>query len=301
MTDPLRFERQYLELMRDLLEHGDPRADRTGIGTRATFGTSLSFDLSAGHVPLITTKRVAWKTAIKEMLWMLTGSTSIKPLLEQNVRIWTDWPLDVYRKATGEEITQTDFEHRILAEPEFAARWGELGPVYGKQWRRWNGADGREHDQIAALITTLKTNPGSRRMLFHAWNVAEIGEMALPPCHMVYQYDVTSDGRLDCLMLQRSVDLLLGAPFNYMNTAVLQMMLAQQAGLTPGRMTWVGGNVHLYDNHREQARLQIAREPRPSPVLRILRKPDSIDGYRIEDFALEGYEPHAAISADVAV
>lgn len=293
-------EHQYLDLMRQILDHGDARVDRTGVGTRSIFGAMLRFDLSGGQVPVLTTKRVYWKLAVKEMLWFLTGGTNIRPLLEQNVRIWTDWPLAAYRRETGEAIDQRAFEDRIVADAGFAARWGELGPVYGKQWRRWLGPDGTEHDQIAALIDTLRTNPASRRMLFHAWNVAEIGGMALPPCHMVYQYHVTSDGRLNGLLYQRSCDVLLGLPFNLTGAAALQLMLAQQAGLRPGELVWMGGDVHLYQNHLDQARTQIAREPRSFPTL-ALRKADSIDSYRIEDFEIRDYDPHPPIAAEVAV
>ncbi len=240
-------EHQYLDLLEQVLARGDERIDRTGVGTRSIFGAMLRFDLSDGQVPILTTKRVYWKTAVKEM------------------------------------------------------RWGDLGPVYGKQWRRWLGADGREHDQIATLVDTLRTNPASRRMLFHGWNVAELGGMALPPCHMVYQYHVTSDGRLNCLMFQRSVDLLLGAAFNFVGATALQLMLAQQAGLRPGELVWVAGDAHLYLNHLDQAREQIARTPRPFPTMHLARRADSIDGYRIGDFTVEGYDPHAAIKADVAV
>ncbi|WYK03915.1 thymidylate synthase [Cereibacter sphaeroides f. sp. denitrificans] len=294
-------EQQYLDLLAQTLERGDRRVDRTGVGTLSLFGAMLRFDLSGGQVPILTTKRVYWKTAVKEMLWFLTGGTNIRPLLQENVRIWSDWPLAAYRRESGEEISQAAFEQRILEDEAFAARWGELGPVYGKQWRRWLGPDGREHDQIAALIETLRTNPSSRRMLFHAWNVAEVGQMALPPCHMVYQYHVTSDGRLNALLYQRSVDLLLGAPFNFVGAAALQLMIAQQAGLVPGDLVWVGGDTHLYLNHLDQAREQTGRAPRDWPRMRLLRRADSIDDYRIEDFAVEGYDPHPAIAAEVAV
>ena len=235
------------------------------------------------------------------MLWFLTGGTNIQALLRENVRIWTDWPLATYRRETGEDIDQESFERRIVEDDEFAARWGELGPVYGKQWRRWSGSDGQEYDQISQLVTSLKTNPSSRRMLFHAWNVAELGEMALPPCHMVYQYHVTSDGRLNCLMFQRSVDVLLGLPFNLVGATALQLMLAQQADLQPGEFVWMAGDAHLYLNHLDQAREQLTRQPRPFPKMRLVRRPDSIDGYRIDDFEVEGYDPHPAIKADVAV
>jgi thymidylate synthase len=294
-------EHQYLDLMAQILAHGDERIDRTGVGTRSIFGASVRFNLSDGSVPILTTKRVFWKPAVREMLWFLTGGTNIQDLLRQNVTIWTDWPLATYRTQTGDTISQQDFEARIVEDDVFAAKWGELGPVYGKQWRRWLGPDGVEHDQIANVIEQLKSNPSSRRMLFHAWNPAEIGSMALPPCHMVYQYHVTSDGRLNCLLYQRSCDLLLGAPFNFIGACALQLMLAQQAGLTPGEFVWVGGDVHLYLNHLEQAQTQMAREPRPFPKMRLARHAASIDDYRIEDFVLDGYDPHPAIKAPVAV
>lgn len=294
-------EYQYLDLVEQVLAKGDERIDRTGVGTRSLFGAMLRFDLSDGTVPVLTTKRVYWKTAVKEMLWFLTGGTSLGDLLRENVRIWTDWPLAKYRRETGEEISQDAFERRILEDEAFAQRWGDLGPVYGKQWRRWLGADGREYDQIAEVVRMLKTNPASRRMLFHAWNPPELSAMALPPCHMVYQFHVTSAGKMNCLLFQRSCDLLLGAPFNFVGASALQLMLAQQADLTPGELIWVGGDVHLYLNHLDQARLQIARAPRPFPHMRLARRADSIDGYKITDFELDGYEPHAAIKADVAV
>lgn len=295
-------EYQYLDLLEQVLSKGDERIDRTGVGTRSLFGAMLRFDLSDGTVPILTTKRVYWKTAVKEMLWFLTGSTSLRDLLRENVRIWTDWPLAKYRRETGDDaISQDEFERRILEGEAFAERWGDLGPVYGKQWRRWVGADGREYDQVADVLHMLRTNPSSRRMLFHAWNPPELAAMALPPCHMVYQYHVTSSGRLNCLLFQRSCDLLLGAPFNFTGASALQLMLAQQADLTPGEFIWVGGDVHLYLNHLEQAREQIARTPRPFPAMRLKRRPDSIDGYKVTDFGVDGYDPHAAIKADVAI
>ena len=294
-------EYQYLDLLSQVLDHGDQRIDRTGVGTKSIFGTMVRFDLTEGFVPILTTKRVYWKTAVKEMLWFLTGGTNIRPLLLEKVRIWTDWPLATYRRATGEQISQEDFERRIVEDDAFAAKWGELGPVYGKQWRRWLGADGREHDQIAALVHTLKENPSSRRMLFHSWNVGEVNDMALPPCHMVYQYHVTSDGRLNCLLFQRSVDLLLGAPFNFVGAAALQLMLAQQSNLRPGELVWVGGDSHLYLNHLDQAREQLSREPRTLPHMRLVRRATNIDDFKIEDFEVVGYDPHPPIKADVAV
>ena len=292
-------EYQYLDLLSQVLEKGDRRIDRTGVGTLSIFGAMARFDVGAS-APILTTKRIFWKTAVKEMLWFLTGGTNIRPLLKNNVRIWTDWPLARYRKGTGETISQEAFERRILEDDKFAAAWGELGPVYGKQWRRWQGPDGREYDQITAVVEALRNNRASRRILFHAWNVADIDAMALPPCHMVYQFHV-SNGRLSCMLLQRSVDLLLGCGFNWVGTVALQAMLAQQAGLEMGEFVWVGGDVHLYLNHLDQAREQLTREPRPFPKLTLTRRAASIDDYRIEDFHVEGYDPHPHIMADVAV
>jgi thymidylate synthase len=294
-------EIQYLDLLERVLEKGDERVDRTGVGTLSLFGELLRFDLTDGRVPILTTKRVYWKTAVKEMLWFLTGGTNIRELLQQNVRIWSDWPLDKYRRASGEDISQEDFEARIVSDEGFARSWGELGPVYGKQWRRWLDAEGREHDQIGTLIETLRSDPASRRMLFHAWNVAEIDQMALPPCHMVYQFHVNSRRELSCLIFQRSCDLFLGAPFNFSGGAALVHMLAQQADLIPGELVWVGGDVHIYLNHVDQVRKQLDREPRPLPAMRLARRPMTIDDYRIEDFDVVGYNPHPAIQGDVAV
>lgn len=294
-------EHQFLALLSQVLEHGDERIDRTGVGTKSLFGALLRFPLTDGTIPILTTKRVYWKPAVREMIWFLTGDTNIRPLLQNGVRIWTDWPLAAYRKDSGTEISQEEFEAKIVADAEFASRWGELGPVYGKQWRRWLDADGKEHDQIATLVQTLKENPSSRRMLFHAWNVGELDQMALPPCHMVYQFHVTGSGKLSCLIFQRSCDLFLGAAFNFVGGAVLTHMLAQQTGLTPGELVWMGGDVHLYRNHLDQARELISREPRPWPKLKLTRKPPSIDDYRFEDFEVTGYDPHPPIHGDVAV
>ena len=294
-------EYQYLDMLRRVLERGDPRTDRTGVGTLSRFGEMARFDLSGGEAPILTTKRVYWKTSVKEMLWFLTGGTNIRELLAANVRIWSDWPLARYRRETGEAITQEDFERRVLDDAAFAARWGELGPVYGKQWRRWIGPDGTPHDQIAGVIEMLRTNPASRRILFHGWNVPDIGSMALPPCHLLYQYHVSSDGRLSCILYQRSADILLGVPFNWTGGVALQLMLAQQAGLELGEFVWMGGDVHLYRNHVEQAREQLGRTPRPLPKMSLVRRKPSIDAYDIDDFAVEGYDPHPPIRADVAV
>jgi thymidylate synthase len=302
-------EYQYLDIVEHLLDKGDKRIDRTGVGTLSMFGAMMRFDMSDGTFPVYTTKRVYWKTAVKEMLWFLTGQTNIRSLLQENVRIWTDWPLDKYRKASGIEISQEDFETRVLEDESFAAEWGDLGPIYGKQWRRWLGPDGREHDQIATVIETLRTNPASRRMLFHAWNVADLSQMALNPCHNFYQFYVSNiggdgdgnRGKLSLMVGTRSNDMGIGNPFNVCQQAALLAMVAQQVDMIPHELVWVGGDVHLYLNHIELARTILQREPRPFPQLRLLRRPDSIDRYRIEDFEVTGYDPYPAIEAPVAV
>lgn len=293
-------EQQYLNLLNKLLEAGDERLDRTGVGTRALFGYEMRFDLVQGF-PAFTTKRLFWKTAFKEMLWMLSGGRNIRELLQQNVRIWTDWPLKRYRDQTGTSISQADFEQRIVEDADFAEKWGDLGPVYGAQWRRWKTSDGREIDQVSQVVELLKHNPSSRRIIWDGWNVGELDQMALPPCHKHYQFFVSSDGRLSGACIQRSVDSMLGCPFNVANLSLVIHLLAQQTGLEVGEAVWYGLDVHLYNNHVEQAREQLKRTPMPFPTLRILRKPQDLFGYRIEDLELDGYAPHAAISAAVAV
>ena len=303
-------ESSYLDLLERVWRTGTPRLDRTGVGTRAVFGETLRFDLSDGTVPLLTTKRVSWKTIVRELLWFLTGETNLRPLLQEGVTIWTDWPLARYRKETGEAIEQAAFEARIVADEAFALRWGDLGPVYGAQWRRWpkylpagEGLFRRDPegiDQIARLVHDIKSNPTSRRLLFTGWNVAELDGMALPPCHMTYQYFV-SDGRLSGLLHQRSCDVGLGVPYNLMTASLLIRMLAQQCDLNPGELVWFGGDVHIYENHGELVSTQLAREPRPWPTLRFARRPDSILDYRLEDFVVEGYDPHPSIAAPIAV
>jgi thymidylate synthase len=300
-------EQQYLGIMAELLERGDRRMDRTGEGTLSLFGRQMRFDLSDGTIPVFTTKKVFWKTSVKEMLWFLTGQTNIAGLLKENVRIWTDWPLAKYRASSGENLSQEQFESRILADEEFAARWGDLGPVYGKQWRRWLDNDGVEHDQIATVISTLKTNPSSRRILFHAWNVGELAGMALHPCHMTYQFHVAwpegyeGKPRLSMMVHQRSCDIFLGAPFNICQQAVLLAMVAQQVDMDRGELIWMGGDTHLYLNHLDQARLQTSRTPLPFPKLEFKRAPETIDDYLIDDFDVIDYQSHDRIEAPVAV
>jgi thymidylate synthase len=264
-------EEQYLNLLRDLLERGVERTDRTGVGTLSTFGHQMRFDLANGF-PLLTTKRIFFRGCVHELLWFLSGDTNTRYLKENGVTIWDEW-------ADGN---------------------GELGPVYGKQWRAWETKDGQTIDQISSLVNGLKSNPHSRRLLFTGWNVGELDQMALPPCHMVYQYYV-ANGRLSGLLFQRSADTFLGLGWNLCEAALLIHMLAQQTGLEPGELIWSGGDVHLYLNHVDQAREQLTRNPRPFPTLRLRRKPASIFEYAFDDFELIDYDPHPNIPAKVAV
>ncbi|MCK9543120.1 MAG: thymidylate synthase [Novosphingobium sp.] len=304
-----RWESQYLDLMRRIWTEGDERRDRTGVGTRSVFGGQIRFDMSGGHVPLLTTKRVFWKAAAREMLWFLTGNTNIRPLCAQGVEIWTDWPLDRYRRETGEDISREDFSARIVADVDFAERWGDLGPVYGKQWVDWPTYEpageglyrkGPGINQVAQVVESLRSNPGSRRHIIEGWNVAELDRMALPPCHKSYQFHV-ADGRLSCLLYQRSCDVALGLPFNLFGAALLTRMLAQQCDLEPGELVWMGGDVHLYLNHADLVEEQLSREPSGVPALAILRRPATMFDYGIEDFEVRDYTPQAHIKAPVAV
>lgn len=303
------WEWQYLDLMRRIWEQGDERIDRTGVGTRSIFGAELRFDLSDGRMPLLTTKRVYWKTATREFLWFLTGNTNIRPLCAQGVEIWTDWPLDRFRRETGEEISRADFSARIVADAAFAERWGDLGPVYGKQWVDWPTYEptgdglfrqGQGVNQVARLVESLKVNPGSRRHIVEGWNVAELDAMALPPCHKTYQFHVAGN-KLSGLLYQRSCDLGLGFAFNAWSAALFIRMLAQQAGLEPGELVWMGGDVHLYLNHAALVEEQLGRTPGGEARMEIVRAPESIFDYRIEDFEVTGYAPQAHIAAPVAV
>jgi len=293
-------EQQYLNAMRRAWNEGDERRDRTGVGTRSLFGVTMRFDLSDGTVPLITTKRVFWKSAVKELIWFLSGDTNIRPLVEQSVHIWTDWPLDRYRRETGETIDRNAFEARIVEDRAFAEQWGDLGPVYGKQWVSWPDGKGGTINQIAQLVDGLKRNPASRRHIFTGWNVAELDRMALPPCHMTYQYHI-ANGRLSGILYQRSCDLGLGFPFNIFEAALLLRMLAQQCDLEPGEIVWMGADVHVYLNHEHLVAEQLAREPRAFPKLDLVRRADSIFDYKLEDVAVTGYDPHPHIAAPVAV
>ena len=262
---------QYLDLMRHVLEHGHPKSDRTGTGTLSVFGWQMRFDLEAGF-PLLTTKKLHTKSIIHELLWFLQGDTNIRYLKEHGVSIWDDW----------------------------ADANGDLGPVYGYQWRSWHAPDGRVIDQIAQLVDGLKKNPDSRRHIVSAWNPADIDRMKLPPCHALFQFYV-NDGKLSCQLYQRSADIFLGVPFNIASYALLTLMLAQVCGYRPGDFVHTLGDAHLYTNHLDQARLQLSRTPRALPQLRIAPEVRDLFAFRFEDFTLEGYDPHPHIAAPVAV
>ena len=263
--------RQYLDLMRHVLEHGAKKTDRTGTGTLSVFGHQMRFDLAAGF-PVLTTKKLHLRSIIIELLWFLRGDTNIKGLKDNQVSIWDEW----------------------------ADENGDLGPVYGHQWRHWPKPDGGEVDQIAELIEGLRKNPDSRRHIVSAWNPGDVPKMKLPPCHALFQFYV-ADGKLSCQLYQRSADIFLGVPFNIASYALFAMMVAQVVGLKPGEFVHTLGDAHLYSNHLEQARLQLSRDTRPLPTMRINPDVKDIFAFRFEDFALEGYDPHPHISAPVAV
>lgn len=262
---------QYQDLMRKILAEGASKDDRTGTGTRSIFGHQMRFDLSKGF-PLVTTKRCHLRSIIHELLWFLKGDTNIGYLHDHNVSIWDEW----------------------------ADENGDLGPVYGKQWRAWGAADGRTIDQLSTVVQQLKQDPDSRRIIVSAWNVGELDQMALMPCHALFQFYV-ANGKLSCQLYQRSCDVFLGLPFNIASYALLTHMLAQQCDLEVGDFVWTGGDTHLYKNHMEQTELLLSREPRALPQLVIKRKPASIFDYQFEDFEIVGYDPHPAIKAPVAV
>ena len=263
--------KQYLDLLSRILEEGEAKGDRTGTGTISLFGHQMRFDLSGGF-PAITTKRVHWPSVIHELLWFLSGDTNIEYLIQNKVRIWNEW----------------------------ADENGDLGPVYGKQWRKWESNDGRVIDQIEAAIDLIKKDPNSRRIIVSAWNVGELRDMALMPCHAFFQFYV-NDGRLSCNLYQRSADVFLGVPFNISSYSLLTCMIAQVCDLEPGEFIWTGGDCHLYLNHIEQARLQVSREPLNLPILRLDPSIKSIDDFRFEHISIVGYEHHPHIAAPISV
>jgi thymidylate synthase len=263
--------RQYLDFLNHILESGVPKDDRTGTGTISTFGYQMRFNLQEG-LPVVTTKKIHLRSVIHELLWFLSGDTNIKYLKDHGVRIWDEW----------------------------ADKEGNLGPVYGKQWRKWETKEGRTIDQISQVIEQIKTDPNSRRLIVLGWNVGELDEMALPPCHLLFQFYVVN-GKLSCLLFQRSADAFLGVPFNLTSYSLLIHLVAQQCELEAGEFVWTGGDCHIYTNHIEQVKLQLTRNPYPLPQVVFRRKPDSIFDYQFEDFDIVNYQSHPRIAAPVAV
>lgn len=297
--------KQYLELLQKIMDEGVDKADRTGVGTRSVFGAQARFDLADGF-PLLTTKKMFLKGIIHELIWFVSGETNIKYLVDNGVGIWNEWPYQKYLEANGlaEKYPKytpewsdklKEFVENIKNDAAFARQWGELGPVYGKQWRDFGGVD-----QLMDVIRRIKTNPNDRRMIISAWNPPEIPQMALPPCHLLYQFNVT-DGKLSLQMYQRSCDTFLGVPFNIASYSLLLMMVAQVTGLRPGTFVHVYGDLHIYKNHFNQVKEQLSREPRKLPTMKLNPEVKNIEDFKYEDFTLEGYDPHPAIKAPIAV
>ncbi len=299
--------KEYHQLLQHILDKGVWKDDRTGTGTYSVFGYQMRFNLQDGF-PLLTTKKVFTKAIIYELLWFLQGDSNIQYLDKNGVRIWDDWPYEKYKKSPefgGEDMKA--FAQRIATDDDFAKKWGNLGPVYGYQWRSWPAPDGTSIDQISNLIAQIKRNPYSRRLIVSAWNVPYIDSMALPPCHTMFQFYVSppvgagGKGRLSCQLYQRSADVFLGVPFNIASYALLTLMVAQVCDLEPGDFVHTFGDVHLYSNHIEQAKLQLTRDFKPLPNMQLNPDVKDIFGFKYEDFTLVGYNPHPAIAAEVAV
>lgn len=305
--------RQYLDLLQDIKSNGDTKGDRTGTGTTSVFGRQMRFDLSKGF-PAVTTKKLYMRSVVHELLWFLKGSGNIEYLAQNDVHIWDEWPYKAYLKANNQEVPESssdqwmvglkEFISSIANDHEFATKWGDLGPVYGVQWRHWPDGNGGDIDQIKNAIDTIKTNPNSRRNIVSAWNVAEIDEIVkiggLPPCHNLFQFNVRGN-KLDLQLYQRSADTFLGVPFNIASYALLLSMVAQVTDLEPGDFVHTLGDTHLYLNHLDQVDEQLLREPRPLPALRLNPKIKSIDDFTFEDISLENYDPHPPIKAPIAV
>lgn len=309
-------ENQYLDLLRDVRDNGEGKDDRTGTGTRSVFGRQIRFDLSGGEFPALTTKQLYFETCKKELLWMLSGSRSIEQLVKHKVNIWNEWPYRHYvEETTGQNVTpeQThttewrdgmkEFVGKVASDSSFAEQWGDLGPVYGYQWRHWQDGKGGEVDQVQRAIDTIRNNPTSRRNIISAWNVADIDEMAisgLPPCHAFYQFNVRGN-KLDCQLYQRSADMFLGVPFNIASYALLLSMMAHVTNLQPGEFIHTFGDTHIYNNHVDQVEEQLSRKPLPLPSLWLNPEVKDIFSFTPDDIKLVGYEHHAAIKAPIAV
>jgi len=291
--------RQYHELMDRVLREGADKSDRTGTGTRSVFGHQMRFDLSEGF-PMVTTKKLHLKSILHELIWFISGDTNIRYLCQNGVRIWDDWPFATYAKSADYDgIGMKEFAARIAADADFAAKWGNLGPVYGYQWRFWPGPNGPV-DQLREVLEGIRRNPDGRRHIVSAWNPGYIDQMALPPCHAFFQFYVV-DGKLSCQLYQRSADIFLGVPFNIASYALLIHMMAQDLGLGVGDFVHTLGDAHIYSNHLEQVQLQLSREPRALPTLKLNPSVKSLFDFRYDDVELVGYDPHPHIPAPVAV
>lgn len=309
-------EYQYLELLEKILDTGVDRMDRTGVGTRSIFGHQMRFDLSESF-PLLTTKKVFIKAIIHELIWFISGDTNIRYLVKNDVKIWNEWAFSKYLKKTGKDTELVRYSpewdaellafiEKIKTDDIFATTWGDLGPVYGKQWRAWETKKGNIIDQIQNALNVIVNDPYSRRNIVSGWNVGEIEELikdkdtAPPPCHTLFQFYV-ADGKLSCQLYQRSADVFLGVPFNIASYALLTMMMAQVTGLKPGEFVHTFGDVHIYHNHFDQVREQLTREPRPFPQMKLNPQVKNLFDFVYEDFTIEGYDPHGAIKAPIAV
>ncbi len=291
--------KQYHDFLRTILDIGTRKSDRTGVGTISTFGLQMRFDLAKGF-PLVTTKRIHLKSVIEELLWFIKGDTNIRELVLKGVRIWNDWPYKRYREAAGYGgESMDDFITRIAEDPAFAATYGELGPIYGRQWRAFEGRE-QSVDQLQAVISEIRTNPDSRRLIVSSWNVPLLTQMALPPCHVLFQFYV-ADGKLSCHLYQRSADAFLGVPFNIASYALLTQMVAKVTGLGLGEFIHTFGDCHIYMNHLDQVGLLLSRTPKEQPKMTILRDADKIEDFVFEDFRLENYDPYPTIKGKVAV
>lgn len=304
--------KQYLDLLSHVMEKGVQKGDRTGTGTKSVFGYQMRFDLSEGF-PLLTTKKVPFRLIVSELLWFVAGDTRLRTLLNADNHIWDEWPYKGYLLQTGQTVPDpkseawktglAQFIERVKTDDVFAEEYGDLGPVYGYQWRHWRTPNGTEIDQLADVVEQIKKNPNSRRLIVSAWNAADIEAMTvagLPPCHCLFQFYV-ADGKLSCQLYQRSCDTFLGVPFNIASYALLTIMMAKVTGLVPGEFVWTGGDVHLYNNHFDQVREQLSREPRSLPRLVLKRDVADLFDFKFEDFELVEYNPHPAIKAPIAV